>query len=172
MGIYKKLLIFRIDVIQYRCDTMQGQRIEKEVIALDYRRFVKSYVILHIAVLLMAVAVLFTLRLPMLRLIGVCPMKLLFRIYCPFCGGTRAAAALLCGDLLTSLRLYPLLPVYIASVAYFEVYALRALLLRDPQIMRRARLAILLIPAALTAVFFVLRNILLFYGIDPIGELA
>ena len=80
-------------------------------------------------------------------------------------------AALLSGDPLTSLRLYPILPVYIATVTYYEVYAVRTLLSRDVGVMERARLWVLWIPAAVTVLFFVIRNLLLLQGIDPIGEL-
>ena len=136
-----------------------------------YRRFVRSYLLLHAALALTAMLVLLTLRFPIFRLIGICPVKLLFRLYCPFCGGTRAMAALLSGDPLTSLRLYPILPVYIATVTYYEVYAVRTLLSRDVGVMERARLWVLWIPAAVTVLFFVIRNLLLLQGIDPIGEL-
>lgn len=138
---------------------------------MNYRHFVKYYLVLHAAVSVLAILVLLTLRFPIFRVIGVCPIKTLFRIYCPFCGGTRAAGALLSGDILSSLRLYPILPVYIATVVYFEVYAVRTLVTRDLAIMKRVRLSVLFIPAAATLVFFVLRNIFLLCGVDPIGEL-
>lgn len=138
---------------------------------MNYRRFLRYYLVLHTAVLAVSVLVLMTLRLPIFRLIGICPIKTLLRIYCPFCGGTRAVGELLSGNILSSLRLYPILPVYIATVLYFECYAVRALVTRDTAVMKRARPAVLFIPAAVTLVFFLLRNVLLFLGIDPIGEL-
>ena len=138
---------------------------------MEYRRFVRTYAVLHASLLVLAALVLLTLRLPIFRMIGVCPTKLLFRIYCPFCGGTRATGALLSGDIPSSLKLYPILPVYIATALYYEGYALFTFIKRDMSIMKRARLSVLLIPAAVTLVFFILRNVLLFCGVDPIGEL-
>lgn len=99
----------------------------------------------------------------------VCPLHLL-GIYCPTCGLTRAAHALLSLDPLRALGYHPLLPLFLAVFLYYGGVGLFAAVRNDGTILRRAPRwpAVLLIAALL--VFFLVRNILLFCGIDPVGD--
>ena len=54
-----------------------------------------------------------------------CPSLTLLHIYCPGCGSTRAAAALLHGDILLALRQNPVIPVgQLLLLLYYLEYAL------------------------------------------------
>ena len=54
-----------------------------------------------------------------------CPSLTLLHIYCPGCGSTRAAAALLHGDILLALRQNPVIPVgLLLLLLYYLEYAL------------------------------------------------
>ena len=102
-----------------------------------------------------------------LKIVTFCPLHL-FGIYCPTCGMTRAARALLELDLAASLRYHPLLPLFLVMVLYYEWVHLRAVLSGRPA--RRPRHLLMFTIAAFVA-FFVLRNVLLLvFGIDPVGD--
>ena len=102
---------------------------------------------------------------------GGCLLHDCLHIYCPFCGGTRAAEALLRLDVLTALRCHPLVVATAVATLYFYVTAwVRAC--RDQH-------ELLIFPKdfwkyclIIFGLFFVLRNVLLIgFGIDPLGDL-
>lgn len=127
-----------------------------------------------------ALALLFALMIPTVllapRLPHRCPFQLLFRIYCPGCGGTRALEALLCGDVLRSFLLNPPLWLLLTLLVFGEVSSLTVLLSRNTSLLkarpyRIVRNALLLLFALGTVLHFLVRNVLLFYGFDPLGDL-
>ena len=97
-------------------------------------------------------------------------MSRTLHLYCPGCGGTRAVASLLRGDLLTSLCCNPLVlwGIFLAAVQYMR--ALYALIRRDPDacgIPRWMWVSVIVLALAL----FVGRNLLLvFGGYDYLGD--
>ena len=99
-----------------------------------------------------------------------CIMSRLLHLYCPGCGGTRAVAALLRGDLLTSLRANPLVlwGGILAVMQYVRV--VRALVRRDPfacTIPTWSWVSVIVLALGL----FVVRNLLLvFAGYDYLGD--
>ena len=99
-----------------------------------------------------------------------CLFKLLFHLYCPFCGGTRAAAALLRLDFAAALRYNAFLTFAAIFAVFYDIKVLIALILRRPR-------PFWLPPAVwwsllcLLAAFFIARNALLFAGFDPAGDL-
>ncbi len=95
----------------------------------------------------------------------ICPLHFL-GLYCPTCGMTRAAHALLRLDLAAAFALHPLIYLLLGVVVYYEVAALLALGKRR----RISRLPAYLFLAALF-LYFIVRNILLLtVGLDPLGD--
>ena len=97
-----------------------------------------------------------------------CMFSLLAHLYCPGCGGTRAAEALLRLDVLGSLAANPTVFLGIFVLLYYEIALIRA-------ICRGEDKAPSLRPAAVLLAFFVaysfLRNILLVtLHFDPLGD--
>ncbi len=98
-----------------------------------------------------------------------CPWHLV-GLYCPTCGMTRAAHALLSLDIAAALRQNPLILPLLFVIGYYEGYAVTSA--------RRGRPTLLLgasrWPATLLliafGVFFLVRNVLLCFGIDPLGD--
>ena len=91
-----------------------------------------------------------------------------FGLYCPFCGGTRAVGALLTGDLVGALRANAAVVLSLPLLIWADARAL-------VRILGKKSVSPLLpfhplIPILLFAAFFVLRNMLLLFGIDPTGD--
>lgn len=99
-----------------------------------------------------------------------CSMSRILHLYCPGCGGTRAVAALLQGDLLTSLQSNPIVLwlLFLAAVQYLR--AIRALIRRDPDACRLPNWMWISVIVFLL-LFFVVRNLLLVCGVyDYLGD--
>lgn len=104
--------------------------------------------------------------------IAPCLLKMIFRIYCPLCGMTRSMGALLHGDIISSFLNNPGVIVGAAVFILCDITALIALISKNNKIFRLIRPAIIIYLAFLI-LFFIVRNILLvFFGIDYIGDLA
>lgn len=99
-----------------------------------------------------------------------CALSRVTHLYCPGCGGTRATAALLRGDVLTSLRANPIV-LWLAGIGlYLYVRGWWAVARRAPERMRvPAWTWIGLIVLALG--LFAVRNLaLVFGGYDYLGD--
>ena len=98
-----------------------------------------------------------------------CALHDFLHLYCPFCGGTRTVSALLRFDFLTVLRLNQALPPAALCLLVLDVRALVLLCRRaeGPLFPEWAW------PAAVAyfTVYFVARNALLLFGVDPAGDL-
>ena len=92
-------------------------------------------------------------------------------LYCPFCGGTRAAAALLRLDLAAALAANPLVTLLALAAIVLDLVALIRLLRGHTELIRLP--AWLWIPLlVLFLAWGVLRNYLLIaHGYDPLGDL-
>ena len=104
-------------------------------------------------------------------LFGGCIMHRFF-IYCPMCGGTRAVAALVRFDFLAAWN-YNAFVVLLAFVVFaLDVWAwVRYAQKKEPLIVL-PRWSWIAFVVALVA-FFILRNVLMiFFGIDPTGDLV
>ena len=98
-----------------------------------------------------------------------CVFKILTGSYCPFCGGTRCLSALLQFDLPGALR-YNALVVFTALMGLvYEIKTLAAILRCRPRPFALPRWAAS-VYLALLLVFFLGRNLLLWCGIDIIGD--
>ena len=96
-----------------------------------------------------------------------CPFYRLTGYYCPGCGGTRAVKTLLKGRFLTSFLYHPFV-LYTAVVGgwFMLSQTIERLTKHRIKIGMRYRECYLWIGLGLTGAYFILRNILLYYGID------
>jgi len=102
---------------------------------------------------------------------SMCIFQRLYGLYCPGCGGTRAVGYLLSFDFINSFIYYP--PITVGIFLLFFVNVLLIISIKkdsfDP-IRKHKYFEFLLIPASVILTFL-LRNILLFWGIDFIGDI-
>ncbi len=96
-----------------------------------------------------------------------CPLHYLTGLYCPGCGGTRAMMFLARGRILTSFIYHPLVPYTVLVGGWFMIS-------QTVERISKGRFAIgmkyrdwyLWVAIALVAVNFVVKNMLLLWGID------
>ena len=99
-----------------------------------------------------------------------CLFHLITGFYCPGCGGTRAVKYLLHGQILKSIRYHPLVFYAVAVIlAEFATYGLSRLL-HKPEIHLKRYQELVYLGVAVILVNWVLKNILLLYGIDLLTE--
>lgn len=98
-----------------------------------------------------------------------CVFKLLTQSYCPFCGGTRSIGALLHFDFLSALRCNALVVVSAVMLLGYEVKTFLFILQRKSSPFSLPRW-FLSAYAILVMVFFFGRNLLLWCGVDLIGD--
>lgn len=91
--------------------------------------------------------------------------------YCPGCGGSRAVLALCRGRVLSALRFYAPLPITAALLLLSDIRMLLFLRGKGRFPTRRFGYTCMAICLASVALQFVLRNALLFFGIDLLGDI-
>ncbi|MBQ7153603.1 MAG: DUF2752 domain-containing protein [Clostridia bacterium] len=117
----------------------------------------------------LALFLLLPVMIPALRM--PCPFHDLLKLYCPFCGGTRAVRAVLKGQIVEGIVMYPPLVWLLGLFTAFEITAVRACLRKSAPLVQ-IRSWVTWATAAVFILFTIIRNILLIaYGIDPIGDL-
>lgn len=100
-----------------------------------------------------------------------CGSVVLFHLYCPGCGGTRAFKSLLSFDILSSLVFNPIVLILALGFLAYEIYMAVFLIKRTSRkIFFNEKIFWAFI--IFWAVYFVVRNILLVLGIDIIGDIA
>ena len=128
----------------------------------------------HAAVLALgALAKLVIFYLPSLPLrMRQCPFPRLFHLYCPGCGGTRATAALLSGQLADAFRFHPMVPLTVGWLLVLDlVIALR--IARNREHPLAFSHAVWILPVVLFGLYAVVRDVALVdFGWDAIGDLA
>ena len=101
-----------------------------------------------------------------------CPSVLLFDIYCPFCGITRAMGALLSGKIVTAFIYNPAFVLFIPCFLYYDVVILINMIKKKETLPNIPRWLIITLCAILIA-NWILRNVLLvFFNIDYLAALA
>lgn len=99
-----------------------------------------------------------------------CGLVEYLHLYCPACGGTRAFYAMLRLDVLSAFVYNPIVPIgFIGFIAY-EIDMIKHLILKtDRELISHPWIiyAILIF----WGVYFIVRNVLLFYGIDLVGDI-
>ncbi len=128
-----------------------------------------AFWLLHGALLLYGLSLLFAEWIDPYHLVFFCPVYRFMHLFCPLCGGTRAGLALLSLDLSSALSLSPTACLMLLVLFYYEIWFFRALFgKRVP----RFRAFPLIALGIFAVVFCILRNLLLvFAGYDPTGEL-
>ncbi|MBP3591970.1 MAG: DUF2752 domain-containing protein [Clostridia bacterium] len=91
--------------------------------------------------------------------------------YCPGCGGSRAVLALCRGRILSALRFYAPLPITAALLLLSDARMLLFLLGKGRFPTRRFGYTCMVICLAAVFLQFILRNALLFFGIDLLGDI-
>ena len=102
------------------------------------------------------------------KLIGSCVFLETFNLYCPGCGGSRSLNALLSFDFIKSFIYYP--PILITS--FIILYVDIKLLISAFKHTESANInpsVFLIIPVAIV-LSFIIKNVLLFCGIDILGN--
>lgn len=100
-----------------------------------------------------------------------CIFQNLFHLYCPACGGTRAVGYLLRFDLAKAFLCYPPLFLFIALLIRVDVLLARCFFKGDDSALREARFYEFISIPAVVFLWFLIRNLLLFFGIDPLGDI-
>ena len=98
-----------------------------------------------------------------------CPLHMV-GIYCPTCGITRATHALLRLDFISALRYNPLIFLLIFVVTYYETYGLLGVIKKNPTFITRAGQWPVMTALLLFGIYFLVRNLLLLFAIDPTGD--
>ena len=99
-----------------------------------------------------------------------CSFKNKFHLYCPGCGGSRSLSALLSFKFLKSFILFPALPVAVLILADFYVRAIISFIKNNDKYVKEFKINLLIIIPVVIILNFFIRNVLLFYGIDLIGD--
>lgn len=101
-----------------------------------------------------------------------CSVARFLHLYCPGCGGTRAVGALLRLDILGAFRLNPFVPVAAGLFIYYDIRAAIAIA-RDDKLVVKVPTAVWIGAAAFLLIMTVARDLaLVYFGYDPIGDLA
>ncbi len=100
-----------------------------------------------------------------------CHFKESFHLYCPGCGGSRSLVALMRFDIIGSFILFPALPITVIILTCLYIRVFLSFIKNDEKYISGFRLNSLIIIPIVIILFFFLRNILLiFFGIDPVGD--
>ena len=100
-----------------------------------------------------------------------CLLHDIFYVYCPLCGGTRAAEALLRLNVAEAFRCNALVVLSVPFVLFFYLRAWRRLLRGEQQLWRVPAWVWIAVVSAMV-LFGVARHVLMIgFGIDPLGDL-
>ena len=103
------------------------------------------------------------------ELIGSCIFLFAYGFYCPGCGGSRSLNALLDFNILKSFIYYP--PILIASLLllYTDYRVFISIVTKDEEIRKLDSRIFIIIPISII-IQFAVKNILLLFGIDILGN--
>ncbi len=134
--------------------------------------FRRRFLFLSVGLLFGLLLFLFLDRYDIFDYLFICPLHVL-GLYCPTCGMTRAAHALLSLDLRAALAYNPCIFPLGATALWYASFGTAALIKGDEKIFRRAGKWPILSTLALLLLWFLTRNILLLgFGIDLIGDFS
>lgn len=94
-----------------------------------------------------------------------------FNFYCPGCGGSRSLYYLINFRLFLSFLYFPALPVAVFLILLLDVFALISFIKNKEAILKKFNPNLLIIIPAVIILNFLIRNVLLYLGIDYIGDL-
>lgn len=94
-------------------------------------------------------------------------------MYCPGCGGSRAAIALLQGDILQSLKYNPITLLFFLDVLLMIIIDVVKYVSKGKYVFSRLRLISNISFLAFLGGYFLLRNyVLLVHGVDWLGDFS
>lgn len=100
-----------------------------------------------------------------------CASVPLFHLYCPGCGGTRAFQSLISFDLLSAFRYNPIVPIGAVWFICYEIYMVVCLIKVPSRKIFFSR-PLFIAVMVLWCLYFIIRNVLLFFGVDIIGDIV
>jgi hypothetical protein len=100
-----------------------------------------------------------------------CAFQSIFPFYCPGCGGSRSLYYLMRLDLVKSFIFYPALPLSALILLDVDIRALVSFIKNDLSAVKKFKLNVLLLIPIVIMLNFIIRNFLLFFGIDYIGDI-
>ena len=99
-----------------------------------------------------------------------CSMLKYFHLYCPGCGGTRAFFALIHFDIISSFMYNPVVPIGALILILYEGIMIKYLIQKKARpFLLKPWMAYVFIGLWLT--YSIVRNVLLFFGIDMLGNI-
>ena len=139
----------------------------------DKRKDLKRLLLLNLGALAFAIA--FSLVAILMRRVTFpyvyCLTYSLARLYCPFCGGTRALFELMTLDFLSVLKYNAFLLYLIAAFVFFDIRA-AILILKGRKGAFTVPKWLKILTVCIGVAYFVVRNLMLIaFDIDPIGDL-
>ena len=99
-----------------------------------------------------------------------CNMLDFLHLYCPACGGTRAFASLIKFDILASFKYNPIVPVCAAVFIACDIDMIKHLVRGTKEREMLVKPWMVYVFLIMWLVYFIVRNVLLFYGIDLVGN--
>ncbi len=100
-----------------------------------------------------------------------CRISAAIGLYCPGCGGSRAVLSLCRGRVFEAFLLYPPIPIAAACLLVADLRMALFLLGRGHMPSRRFGLAVLILCVGSVLLQCVVKNALLFHGIDVLGDI-
>lgn len=99
-----------------------------------------------------------------------CAAVVFLNTYCPACGGTRAFNALIHLDIISSFKYNPVVPLGAAGLIYYEIAMIVHLIKGKPRdILFKTRVIFAFL--GFWFVYSLVRCILLYFGIDLLGDI-
>ncbi len=100
-----------------------------------------------------------------------CRVAATLHLYCPGCGGSRAVFALCKGKILSSLRYYAPVPIAALLLLISDLRMALFLLKKGSFPSRRFGYTCMIVCLSAVMLQFLLRNVLLFFGMDLLGDI-
>ena len=100
-----------------------------------------------------------------------CAVASKLHLYCPGCGGSRAVLALCRGQVLSALRYYAPIPIAGSLLLLSDLRMILFLTKKGRFPSRRFGYTCMIVCLSCVALQFILRNALLFFGIDCLGDI-
>ena len=105
-----------------------------------------------------------------LSIFSKCPSSLLFHIYCPFCGGTRAVSELIRLNIFEAVKCNFFVVFLSGLFLYYDISALFRIIRGKDKIISISKTTIFIVLTVML-VFFIARNTALAFGYDYLGDL-
>lgn len=137
---------------------------------MKFNRKQQYLIFLGVNALVVLGALFFPIYAKFLSVFNRCTLLEVFHIYCPLCGGTRAMNAFLHFDIIASVRYNPIVLICAVLFVAYEVAMLYHLIRGTKERPFLIPTWVLWMLGVVCAVIFIVRNGLLLFGIDDLGN--